>query len=123
MKEKWLNLNKLNKIGIILLITAFLVMILGLILIGVAKMPEKTIDVPIFGPQTIPSMNGFDILKSLSIGQVLSHSSSEYGWTSGSGAWLTLQLGCSLSVIITPILFVTTIGLFGYSFYLSKKNK
>jgi len=120
MKEKWINLNKLNKSAIILLILVLLIMILGLILIGVAGVPKRQQNLPPF-TITIPSQNGFDILKIYSIGKVLSHSASYAHWTNG--AWITLQLGCTLSAIITPILFATVFGIFGYSFYLNKKNK
>lgn len=132
MQKIWKKLSKLDKISIYVFITMLIVMILGLILIGVANMPERTINIPdpldpsggeIFFP--LPKQNGFDILKSLSIGQVLSHSGSSEYWNAywSSGAWLTLQFGCSLSVIVTPILLFTSLIIFGYSCYLKVVKK
>jgi len=111
MKELWKKYSMWDKISIYVLGAMLAVMILGLILIGTYTSPSVTMTTPL-GPITVGGLGGFDILKNTSISDVLK-----------ADGFAQLKTGIVFAVIFTPILLITSLGIFGYSFYLKKEKK
>ncbi|MCL6428549.1 hypothetical protein LT335_00088 [Spiroplasma sp. JKS002669] len=111
--------NKNNKKFLYIMLVALLFMVLGLILIGVAKIHDSD---EITGITT--SVNGFDMLQDGHIGSWLS---SKYIWDTFKefnqlSALMTLRAGIAFAVILTPIL--AAVGIIGFLYYFMPiKNK
>lgn len=142
MQKIWKKLSKLDKISIYVFITMLIVMILGLILIGTVSWTVKPL-----GAKAAESHDGFWILRNShpwTIGDFIKGSITNFGVTMsltdffdklkiavaalGGTATLTgtaaqLQIGVILAVIATPILFFTSLIIFGYSCYLKVVKK
>ncbi len=112
-------LNKNNKKFLYVILIALVFMILGLILIGVAKIHDTD---EVTGITT--TVNGFDVLQT---GHIASWLSSKYIWDTFKefnqlSALMTLRAGIAFAIILTPILGAVGIG--GFLYYsMPIKNK